>query len=118
MLLSELICIFKRTYLNLSKNEKGRLRIRIIQAIANNSFVIKGRGGIPLAPESPLSSHNVLIDGNLNSASIPQPIETGKGKIQPARGIKLKADGSVVLTAYQTDSSGARISPPEISCLR
>ena len=82
--------------------------------VAQNSFTIKGKGGVPPFPELPLSSQNILINGeSTNSTSAtPQPIETSQGKIQPARGIKVSEDGKITLTAYRTNNSGERL--PEI----
>ncbi|NJL52862.1 MAG: S-layer family protein [Hydrococcus sp. SU_1_0] len=78
---------------------------------ATNGLAIAGRGGITPAPDAPLNSDNI---GNENpaQASIPQPIETAQGKIQPARGIKVTKSGMIVLTAYRTNNAGERI--PEI----
>ena len=84
-------------------------------AIANtNSFTITGKGGVPPAPELPLNSYNILTGDNLST--IPEPLETAKGKIQPARGIEVKPDGSIALVAYHTDNSGRRISPSQTNC--
>ena len=84
-------------------------------AIANtNSFTITGKGGVPPAPELPLNSYNILTDNNLSA--IPQPLETANGKIQPARGIEVKPDGSIALVAYHTDNSGRRIHPSQTDC--
>ena len=82
--------------------------------VAQSSFTIKGKGGTPPFPELPLSSQNILINGeSTNSTSAtPQPIETSQGKIQPARGIKVSEDGKITLTAYRTNNSGERL--PEI----
>ncbi len=80
---------------------------------AKNNFIIKGKGGIPAEPGLPLDSQNISINGNINSTStIPEPIETSQGKIQPARGIKVTESGGIILTAYRTNNSGERI--PEI----
>ena len=88
------------------------------EAAAKNTFTIKGRGGVPAASESPLNSDNILFSNDEASTSlgdrpsqstIPQPIETSKGKIQPARGIKVTESGEVVLTAYRTNNAGERI---------
>jgi large exoprotein involved in heme utilization and adhesion len=78
---------------------------------ANNGLAIAGRGGVTPAPDAPLNSENI---GNENppQASIPEPIETAQGKIQPARGIKVTKDGRIILTAYRTNNAGERI--PEI----
>ena len=80
---------------------------------AKNGFTIKGKGGIVPEPGLPLNSLNVIVNGETNSTStIPQPIETSQGEIQPARGIKVTESGKVILTAYRTNNSGERI--PEI----
>ena len=86
------------------------------RSLDTNSFSIEGKGGVPATPESPLSSHNISIDNIDGAAAISQPIETAKGKIQPARGIKVRADGSIALTAYQTNNSGERISQSQTNC--
>ncbi len=73
---------------------------------AKNGFTIKGKGGIPAEPGLPLDSQNVSINGETNPTStIPQPIETSQGKIQPARGIKVSEDGKITLTAYRTNNA-------------
>ena len=83
------------------------------QQTAQSTFSILGKGGIPQTPDSPLSSRNIITNGEINSTStIPQPIETSQGKIQPARGIKVTESGEIILTAYRTNNSGARL--PEI----
>ncbi len=74
---------------------------------AKNGLNIKGKGGIVPEPGLPLNSLNVIVNGETNSTStIPQPIETSQGKIQPARGIKVTESGKVILTAYRTNNSG------------
>ncbi|MEY2834065.1 MAG: hypothetical protein RLZZ574_3325, partial [Cyanobacteriota bacterium] len=80
---------------------------------ANNGLAIAGKGGVPPAPDTPLNSENI-ISSEQNSAAfaIPQPIETSRGKIQPARGIKVSESGKISLTAYRTNNAGERI--PEI----
>ena len=87
------------------------------QVIAQNSLTIKGKGGIPKEPSLPLDSHNISIDGEINSTSnIPQPVETSYGKIQPARGIKVTKEGGIILTAYRTNNSGDRLPEDSINC--
>jgi filamentous hemagglutinin family protein len=78
---------------------------------ANNGLAIAGRGGITPAPDAPLNSENIS-DKNPAKASIPEPIETAQGKIQPARGIMVTKSGRIILTAYRTNNAGERI--PEI----
>ena len=75
---------------------------------------------VPPAPELTLNSHNIYIEGeDVNSTlAIPRPLATSNGNIQPARGIKVKADGSIVLTAYRTDNSGTRIPDSKLNCDR
>ena len=87
------------------------------QVIAQNSLTVKGKGGIPSEPGLPLDSQNISINGETNPTStIPQPIETSQGKIQPARGIKVNKDGGIILTAYRTNNAGDRIPEDSINC--
>jgi len=81
---------------------------------AKNGLTIKGKGGVPPAPDLPLNSQNISVNGEIDPtiSTIPEPIETSLGKIQPARGIKVTKDGRVTLTAYRTNNAGERI--PEI----
>ena len=90
------------------------------ETAAKNNLIIKGKGGVPPAPHLPLNSHNITINGeNTDStASIPQPIETSQGKIQPARGIKVTEDDRIILTAYRTNNQGDRLPPDSINCDR
>ena len=78
---------------------------------ANSSFVIKGKGGIPPLPTEALSSDSLIIDGKLsalegenqaqNSPKTQyQAIATDEGNIYPARGVIVREDGTVTLTAY------------------
>jgi hypothetical protein len=78
---------------------------------ATNGLAIAGRGGIHPAPDTPLNSESISNE-NPAQVSIPQPLETSQGKIQPARGIKVSESGKISLTAYRTDNAGERI--PEI----
>lgn len=87
------------------------------QAKTPNSFVIKGKGGIPATPVSTLDSQNIFIDGKNNSEPLtPPPIETSRGKIQPARGIKITSEGKVILTAYPTNNAGDRLPTIQANC--
>ena len=83
------------------------------EAAAQNGLNIKGKGGVPPAPELPLNSLNTTVEGEYTDSisATPQPIETSKGKIQLARGIK-KTENGIILTAYPTNNQGDRI--PEI----
>ncbi len=58
-------------------------------------------------PGSPLDSDNIIASDRANPTSTtPQPVETARGKIQPARGAIINDSGEVVLTAYRTDNLG------------
>ncbi|MGL5075023.1 MAG: filamentous hemagglutinin N-terminal domain-containing protein, partial [Waterburya sp.] len=60
------------------------------ETLANNSLVVRGKGGMPTTADQPLTSQNLIVNGEITSASaIPEPIETSQGKIQLARGIKV-----------------------------
>ena len=77
------------------------------ESTAQNGLTVKGKGGILPAPDLPFDSQNVSINGEFNPIStIPEPIETSQGKIQPARGIKVTESGEVILTAYRTNNQG------------
>ena len=80
------------------------------EVAAQNGLTVKGKGGVPPAPDSPLDSQDITIEEEYtNSISVTaQPVETSKGKIQPARGIR-ETEKGVVLTAYRTSNSGDRI---------
>ena len=80
------------------------------ESAVNNGLTILGKGGIIPEPGQPLNSSNIYVDGETDSTtSIPAPIETAQGTIQPARGIKVSEDGTITLTAYRTNSAGDRI---------
>jgi filamentous hemagglutinin family protein len=84
-----------------------------------NGLVINGKGGVSAPPDQPLTSQNLLINGEVTSAyPIPEPIETSKGKIQLARGIRVTKDGRVILTPYPTNNAGERIPEGRINCGR
>ena len=86
------------------------------EAEAKNGLDIVGKGGVPPAPELPLNSLNTIIDGKVNTVStIPAPLKTGQGYIQPARGIKVTPEG-ISLVAYRTDNNGDRIIETKSSC--
>ena len=93
------------------------------QTTAKNGLVIKGKGGVPPAPDLPMDSGNIIIGGEIdNSYStgsvsvLPKPIVTSRGEIQPARGIKVTEQGKVTLTAYRTNNKGDRLPNIETSC--
>ncbi|MEO1671568.1 MAG: filamentous hemagglutinin N-terminal domain-containing protein [Cyanobacteria bacterium J06631_2] len=83
-----------------------------------NTLSIDGRGGVPSTPDMPLDSANIMVDGEIDStAALPQPLKTGKGDIQPARGIRETEEGQIILTAYRTDNKGDRlIDESQFSC--
>lgn len=82
-----------------------------------NSFSIEGRGKIIPEPGLPLNSNNIYVDGEADSTStVPAPIETAQGKIQPARGIEVVEDGTITLTAYRTNNAGERLPEVEPNC--
>lgn len=85
---------------------------------AKNGLTIKGKGGVPPAPELPMESLNAYVNGQSNNSTsaIPQPVETSIGKIQPARGIKVTKKGGIILTAYRTNNQGDRLLTIETSC--
>ena len=85
---------------------------------ARNRLTIKGKGGIPPLPNLPLDSQNIIIDNdNTDSvAAISQSIETSRGRIQPAKGIKTTKSGEIVLTAYPTNNLGERIPEARANC--
>jgi len=86
---------------------------------ARSGLNITGKGGIVADPGLPLDSLNVTVNGeNDLAAAIPAPIETSKGKIQPARGIKISESGAITLTAYRTDGTGDRLIANSINCDR
>ncbi len=93
------------------------------------SFIIKGKGGVPPEPNLPLSGEVLLGDGkpitpnvsqlhnqetSHNIAPQVQPVKTSVGDIYPARGIIKTQDGRVILTAYPTSNSPARV-PDDVS---
>jgi large exoprotein involved in heme utilization and adhesion len=82
---------------------------------ATNGLAIAGRGGVTPPPDAPLNSENISNE-NSAQASIPEPIETAQGKIQPARGIKFTKDGRIILTAYPTNNAGERIPEVKNNC--
>ncbi len=87
---------------------------------AQNGFAIKGKGGVPPAPELPMDSSNIIIGGEVSNndglSVLPQPVKTSMGDIQPARGIKVTEKGGIILTAYRTNNQGTRLPNIETSC--
>ncbi|MEM9273592.1 MAG: filamentous hemagglutinin N-terminal domain-containing protein [Cyanobacteria bacterium P01_F01_bin.143] len=85
-----------------------------------NSFVVKGKGGVPPAPTAIIPDESLVIDGELiNPDSIPvtiKPFATAQGNIYPARGIMKTADGQIILTAYPTDTKNTRTPNDLLGC--
>ena len=96
-----------------------------------SGLVLKGKGGVPPAPNLPLSSAVLLDNGKpikpnfsqLNqqqtTQNIPsqvQPIKTSVGDIYPARGIIKTEDGRVILTAYPTGNNATRVARDAANC--
>ena len=93
-----------------------------------NSFIIKGKGGIPPVPTATLSAEPLLTDGeviqnNINQTINPhympaniKPFVTDNGHIYPARGIIKTADGKIILTAYSTNNNTSRIPDSSLGC--
>ncbi|BAZ45864.1 hypothetical protein NIES4102_28920 [Chondrocystis sp. NIES-4102] len=87
------------------------------EAAAKNELTIKGKGGVPTAPAQPLISQHTHINGEIDVASATiEPIKTSVGKIQLARGMTVKENGQVILTAYPTNNAGERIPQVKINC--
>ena len=90
-------------------------------ANSNSSFVVSGKGGIPTEPGDVLSNETILLE-NL-SASTPakteyQAIATGQGDIYPARGVMMREDGTIMLTAYPIATGDQRGVVNSQNCLR
>jgi large exoprotein involved in heme utilization and adhesion len=89
------------------------------ESAAQNGLTITGKGGILPDPGNALNSLNTYVDGESTSAkSIPAPIETAQGKIQPASGIEITESGEIILTAYRTNNSGERLPEGSRNCGR
>ena len=101
--------------------EAGETTQQVCQAngesSASNTLTIGGRGGIIPEPGLPLNSSSIYVNGDDSTSTIPAPIETAQGKIQPARGIKVTEDGKIILTAYRTNNAGERL-PETNNCDR
>ncbi|AFZ35656.1 filamentous hemagglutinin family outer membrane protein [Stanieria cyanosphaera PCC 7437] len=92
-----------------------------ILAGRTNSFVVKGKGGIPPTPVEPIPAENLVINGQsvvpnaqvqgrreVDEKALQEqypPIMTSQGAIYPARGIVKNPDGTVILTRYPTDNT-------------
>jgi filamentous hemagglutinin family protein len=98
---------------------------------AQNSFVVKGRGGMPPEPTQPFNIGVINVENNTSNTSdlqtnLPatEPTETKETQTKnnadnfvPARGIILKEDGTIILTAYPTPGTpGYRAYQQKIDC--
>ena len=97
-----------------------------------SGLVLKGKGGVPPAPNLPLTAEALLGDGKpitpnfsqsnnqqISTQNIPpqiQPIKTSQGDIYPARGIIVREDGTVILTPYPTDNVASRTPADTTNC--
>ena len=92
-----------------------------------SSLIVQGRGGVSSAPDLPLDAE-VLLGGQESLAllqnqetsqktnSIVQPVKTAQGDIYPARGVVVKENGTVRLTAYTTNQLNQRNPQKSIDC--
>ncbi len=84
-----------------------------ILAGTENTFVIKGKGGISPQPIEPISADIILFEGKpvetesekRTRQEIYPPIMTSQGAIYPARGMVKNSDGTVFLTVYPTNNT-------------
>ncbi|MDJ0532431.1 MAG: filamentous hemagglutinin N-terminal domain-containing protein [Xenococcaceae cyanobacterium MO_207.B15] len=97
-----------------------------------SGLVLLGKGGVPPTPDSPLSAEVLLVDGKpitpkfsqlnnqqttQNITSQIQPVKTSVGDIYLARGVIVREDGTVSLTAYPTPGTpGYRAYQQKIAC--
>ena len=95
-----------------------------LESGATNGLTVKGKGGIPPAPDLPLNSQTIIVNGQdvtteTNQAQYQEikPIPTSKGDIIPAQGVVVTEDGRVILTAYRTDSN-SRVPQGSANCGR
>ncbi|MGL5833793.1 MAG: filamentous hemagglutinin N-terminal domain-containing protein, partial [Waterburya sp.] len=86
------------------------------EATLTSDLAIAGKGGITPTPIAPLTSENIMVSEQNSTSTIHRPIETSKGKIQPAMGIKVTKSGKIVLTAYRTNNAGERIPDIKPNC--
>ena len=86
-------------------------------ATATSGFSIVG-SGIPAEPGLPLDSYNISVGSETDPTSaVSQLIETSKGEIQPARGIKVTQTGTIILTAHRTNNSGEKLLENRRNCV-
>ncbi len=101
-------------------------------AAGQSGLILKGKGGVPPAPNLPLSSQLLLVDGKTitpnfsqlnnqqqitqNNRFKVQPIKTSQGDIYPARGVIVKEDGTLILTPYPTNHIATRTTENAVNC--
>ena len=100
-----------------------------------NTFIVKGKGGIPPVPTATFFAEPLLTDSepiqstlspdnNTNKPTDPyyipaniQPWEMADGElIYPARGIVKTPDGRIILTVYPTDGQNTRTPHDSLGC--
>lgn len=84
------------------------------QTRSASSFAINGKGGVPPQITDPLNSDSILTEEKLivmdregkesTKRELIKPIATAEGKIYPARGVVVKANGDILLTSYATNN--------------
>ncbi len=98
-----------------------------------SSFVVTGRGGLPLSPTEPLQDASSLTQWVKPKTSSPnpaqikielpaqysdiKPIKTSQGDIYPARGVIKTKDGQIILTPYPTDNIAPRTAQISPNCI-
>ena len=88
------------------------------------NLIIKGKGGIPPEPNTPLPAESLLLEDQAialekNPNYIPaniKPIQTDNGDLYPARGIVKTADGKIILTAYPNPDTTTRNLEKSLGC--
>ncbi|WP_026102761.1 filamentous hemagglutinin N-terminal domain-containing protein [Pleurocapsa sp. PCC 7319] len=83
-----------------------------------NSFVVRGKGGVPSLPTASLNSELITINGKseANSNNSGYAIPTSQGDITPARGVIKTEDGQVILTAVPVMGNTSRIPNGSTNC--
>ncbi len=97
-----------------------------------SGLVLKGKGGVLPTPNLPLSADVLLDNGKpitsnfsqlnnqhqttQNNRFQVQPVKTSVGDIYPARGVIVREDGTVTLTAYPTSDDATRIPINLVNC--
>ena len=96
----------------------------VTQACANNrgtgaanSFVVKGRGGVPTLSNAPLSSETITVGGESETSTTNiTTIATENGNITLARGAIKTADGQIILTPTPVTGSATRTANGSPNC--